>query len=140
MSDRTDLPTTATAYGRMASPETTTTAERVARAWDPVGWAWYDSAEDDHPAKSAFLADQMKRANAVLEALADSPTIEEAFLRICESLGLQASPMAHLDAQRLRADNIRMCEALSEVANRSGIDRGAEWARARAKEGLGDND
>ena len=40
--------------------------------------------------------------------------------------------------ERLRADNARMLEALTEIANRAGRDRGAVWARARAMEGLKD--
>ena len=43
--------------------------ERIARAWDPVGWDWYDRAEADHPAKPIFFADQMKRAARVRDAL-----------------------------------------------------------------------
>ena len=40
--------------------------------------------------------------------------------------------------KHLQSNNVRMLEALTEIANRAGVDRGAEWARARAKEGLRD--
>ncbi len=43
--------------------------ERVARAYDPVGWAWYDSAPADHPAKPVFLADKIGRMKTAIEAM-----------------------------------------------------------------------
>jgi hypothetical protein len=50
------------------------TAEAIARAWDPVGWDWYDRNADNENAatqrsRAMFLADQTKRAAAVMEAL-----------------------------------------------------------------------
>ena len=44
-------------------------AQRIARAWDPVGWAWYDRAGADHTAKPIFFADQMRRAAAVMKEI-----------------------------------------------------------------------
>jgi len=43
--------------------------EAVARAYDPVGWTWYDSAGLDHPAKAMFYVDKTSRARAAILAL-----------------------------------------------------------------------
>lgn len=43
--------------------------EIVARAYDPVGWAWYDAASTDHAAKPAFLANALNRARDAIEAI-----------------------------------------------------------------------
>ena len=43
--------------------------ERVARAGNPMGWSWYDRAENDHPAKPVFYAREMNENRARIEAM-----------------------------------------------------------------------
>jgi hypothetical protein len=43
--------------------------ENLARAYNPVGWAWYDSADADHPAKPIFLARERKQMRDAIEAM-----------------------------------------------------------------------
>ena len=52
---------------RAAELEKPSDVEKIARAWDPVGWHWYDNATDeklDH-VKFVFFTDQMTRAGRV---------------------------------------------------------------------------
>lgn len=42
--------------------------ERAARAYDPMGWSWYVSVEDEHPAKAPFFSNATARMRAALEA------------------------------------------------------------------------
>lgn len=43
--------------------------ERHARAYDPVGWAWYDNAADDHPAKTIFRERALAQSRAAIAVL-----------------------------------------------------------------------
>ncbi len=41
----------------------------VARAIDPVGWAWYDQAEETHIARPRFYQHAQERAARAIKAL-----------------------------------------------------------------------
>lgn len=51
--------------------------ERHARAYNPVGWAWYDRAEDDHPAKPVFREREEKQSRAAIGALCEPDGLAE---------------------------------------------------------------
>ena len=42
--------------------------ETAARSYDPVGWAWYDRADTDHPAKPVFRERAFSQMRAALDA------------------------------------------------------------------------
>lgn len=42
--------------------------EAVARAYNPVGWVWYDRAEPDHPAKPVFYDRELRQIDAAIGA------------------------------------------------------------------------
>lgn len=76
-----------------------TQEERIARAWDPVGWAWYDQAVANHPARPTFHLDQMRRAKAVIEALGKSLMFEITG-RALVDVGLNGAEIVHPDGRR----------------------------------------
>ena len=43
--------------------------EKASRAYDPMGWSWYDTAPHDHPARPVFYADQISRMTRAITAL-----------------------------------------------------------------------
>jgi|SRR5665213_399499 len=42
--------------------------ERAARAYDPVGWKWYDEADDTHPAKRVFRQHALSQMDSGIAA------------------------------------------------------------------------
>lgn len=79
----------------MTQPLRSEAIEALAKAADPVGWAWYDKAAPDHPAKPIFLADQLKRHTAALSAL----------VTLLAEQGYKVAPVVATEEMRIAAIN-----------------------------------
>src|SRR6185437_6375692 len=63
--------------------------ETAARAYDPVGWAWYDKAYTHHPAKPIFRERAFSQMRAAIAAMPPPP--EREALRITRAVVEEAA-------------------------------------------------